>query len=51
MKAGEVLTEKNMRAIRPGLGLPPKYYETLLGKKISQDVKRGTALSLDFIIN
>lgn len=45
MKAGDVITEKNMRAIRPGLGLSPKYYDTVLGKTVKQDIKRGTALS------
>jgi N-acetylneuraminate synthase len=44
MKAGEVLTMENMRSIRPGLGLPPKYFEVLLGKAVKQDVKRGTAI-------
>lgn len=45
MKAGDVITEKSMRAIRPGMGLPPKYYDVLLGKKIKQDVLKGTAVS------
>lgn len=49
MKAGDVITEKNMRSIRPGLGLLPKYYDILLGKKVKCDVKRGTALSWDMI--
>lgn len=49
MKAGEILNPKNMRAIRPGHGLPPKYYDLLLGKKVNQDIKKGTALKLDFI--
>lgn len=49
MKAGDVITEKNMRSIRPGLGLPPKYYDILLGKKVKCDVNRGTALSWDMI--
>ncbi len=49
VKAGEVLTAKNMRAIRPGLGLPPKYYEMLLGKKVNKNLARGTALSFDLI--
>ena len=44
LKVGDVLTRKNVRAIRPGLGLPPKYLEQLLGKTLNQDVKRGTAL-------
>lgn len=49
MKAGDIITEKNMRSIRPGLGLPPKYYDVLLGKKVKCDVKRGTALKWDMI--
>ncbi len=49
MKAGDVITEKNMRSIRPGFGLLPKYYDILLGKKVKCDVKRGTALTWDMI--
>ncbi len=44
MKKGDVLTIENLRAIRPGLGLPPKYYDTLLGKRINRDVQHGTAV-------
>lgn len=44
LKAGDVLTRENVRAIRPGLGLPTKYLERVLGKTVSRDVKRGTAL-------
>lgn len=44
LKAGDVLTRDNVRAIRPGLGLPPKYYEQVMGMAVKQDVKRGTAL-------
>jgi pseudaminic acid synthase len=45
LKAGDVLTCDNVRAIRPGLGLPPKYIEHVLGRTVKQDVKRGTALT------
>ncbi len=45
LKAGDVLTRENVRAIRPGLGLPTKYLEQVLGRRVGQDVKRGTALS------
>ena len=45
VKAGEVLTTDNVKAIRPGLGLGTKYLERLLGKPLKQDVKRGTALA------
>ncbi len=49
MKAGETLTRENVRAIRPGLGMPTKYLDVILGKTIRQDVKRGTALSWSLI--
>ena len=49
LKAGDVLTKENVRAIRPGLGLPPKHLKQLLGMKILRDVKRGTALSLEML--
>ena len=49
LKAGDSLTRNNLRTIRPGFGLPPKYYELLLGKKVNADVKRGTPMSWDFI--
>jgi len=44
LKAGDMLTRENLRAIRPGLGLPPKYLEQMLGKSVIRDVARGTAL-------
>ena len=49
LKAGDVLTRQNVRAIRPGLGLPTKYLEQVLGKAVKQDVKRGTALGWGLI--
>ena len=49
LKAGDVLTRENVRAIRPGLGLPTKYLEQVLGKAVKQDVKRGTALAWGII--
>jgi pseudaminic acid synthase len=49
LKAGEILTTENVRAIRPGLGLPTKYLEQVLGKTVKQDVARGTALSWQMI--
>ncbi len=45
MKKGDILTEKTLRIVRPGLGLPPKYYEVILGRKVSEDVKKGTGAS------
>ena len=49
LKAGDVLTKENVRAIRPGFGLPPKHLKQLLGMEILRDVKRGTALSLEML--
>jgi N-acetylneuraminate synthase len=47
--AGETLTEHNVRAIRPGLGLSPRYYEVVLGRHALRDVRRGTPLAWDLI--
>ena len=44
MKAGDILTTDNIRAIRPGLGMPTKYLDIMLGLAVKHDVKRGTAL-------
>ena len=49
MKAGDVLTNENVRAIRPGLGLATKYLDIVLGKSVREDIKRGTALSWNFL--
>lgn len=49
LQAGDVLTTANLRAIRPGLGLPPKFLEQFLGKKVVRDVPRGTPLGWDLI--
>ena len=45
MKAGEIFTEENVRSIRPGHGLPPKYLNEVLGKQAKQDIARGTPLT------
>lgn len=49
VKAGEPLTEKNVRSIRPGFGLHPKYYNDVLGKTFTKDISKGEPLSLDMI--
>ena len=49
MDAGEILTEKNLRSIRPGNGLPPKYLSELLGKKVNQPLEKGTPMSWTYI--
>jgi len=42
MKAGDIFTKENLRCVRPGLGLAPKFYEVFLGKKVNRDIKKGT---------
>jgi pseudaminic acid synthase len=49
LEAGDVLTARNLRAIRPGRGLPPKYIDQLLGKRVTKAVKRGTPMSWDLV--
>jgi pseudaminic acid synthase len=49
IKAGEVITEENVKSIRPGFGLHPQYYYKVLGKTIKVGVKRGTGLSIELI--
>lgn len=49
IKKGEKLTEKNIRIIRPGYGMLPKYYPELLGKVALQNLKRGTPLKANMI--
>ena len=49
MKAGEVFTEENVRSIRPGHGLHPRYLKEALGRRASRDIERGTPLSWELI--
>lgn len=49
LKAGDVLTRENLRCIRPGMGLPPKHYDTLLGRHASKDIQRGTPMMWDLV--
>jgi N-acetylneuraminate synthase len=49
IKAGDVLTKENVRAIRPGLGLATKYLDLVLGKAVKRNVLRGTALTFELL--
>lgn len=49
VKEGEIFTEENVRSIRPGFGLHPKYYNYILGKKAAKDIDKGTPLKWDLI--
>jgi pseudaminic acid synthase len=50
IKAGEVFTGKNIRSIRPGYGLHPKYLKKILAKRATQDIKKGTPLSWELAV-
>jgi len=46
---GEILTHKNVRSIRPGFGLPPKYYHQVLGSKAKRNLRKGDRVTFDDI--
>ena len=50
IKAGQIFSNKNIRRIRPGLGLPPKYYDQVLGASASVDINKGEPLSWELIL-
>ncbi|HAT11552.1 MAG TPA: pseudaminic acid synthase, partial [Planctomycetes bacterium] len=45
MRAGDVLTPKNLRCVRPGFGLAPKHLDSLLGQRIGRDTVAGTPMA------
>ena len=49
LKEGDVLDALNLRSIRPGFGLPPKFIDLLMGKRVNRDVSRGTPMSWDLV--
>jgi pseudaminic acid synthase len=49
LKAGEIITRKDIRRIRPGFGLPPKFFEEIIGKRTKYDVRVGEAVSFEKI--
>ena len=51
VKAGEKITQENVRSIRPGFGIHPKHLSEIIGNKFNGDYQKGTPMSLDFIIN
>ncbi|MBK8190668.1 MAG: pseudaminic acid synthase [Vampirovibrionales bacterium] len=51
MAAGETLTTENLRCVRPGDGLPPKYYDRLLGRRVVRAVSQGEPLSWDLLLS
>lgn len=51
MKTGDVITEQNIRSVRPGYGLAPKHLPNILGKQVNRDLKKGEIMSLEFLMN
>jgi sialic acid synthase SpsE len=49
VRAGEVFTEREVRSIRPALGLPPKHLKDVLGRRAARDIERGTPLSWELV--
>lgn len=49
IKAGDMITEKNVKSVRPGYGLHPKYLPELLGKSVTRDLEKGERFSLDMV--
>ena len=51
VKAGDVITEKNVRSVRPGYGLHPKYLPEVLGKRFTKDCEKGERFEMDMIMD
>ena len=49
MKAGDIITEQNIRSVRPGYGLAPKFLTEILGKCVNRDLKKGERMSFEYI--
>ncbi len=49
IKSGEVITEINVRSVRPGFGLHPKHLPEILGKNVNQDLEKGTAFDIKYL--
>lgn len=50
IEEGEVLTQNNVRSIRPGFGLHPKYYNKILGMKVNKKLEKGDRLEAEHIL-
>ena len=50
VKAGDLITEKNVRSIRPGYGIHPKYYNDVLGRRFNSEYEKGTPLKWTMIV-
>ncbi|MDF5709871.1 MAG: pseudaminic acid synthase [Nostoc sp. S4] len=51
INAGEILTPENLRAVRPGLGLAPKFFDIIIGKAVNQNIKKGTPVTWNLLLS
>lgn len=51
MKAGDLLSEENLRSIRPAAGMHPRHYDELIGRPVAVDIPAGTPLAADMLVN
>ena len=51
VNAGEVITKENVRSIRPGFGMHPKFFSEIIGKSFTQDIEKGTPITFELITN
>ena len=49
IKKGQKISKQDIRRIRPGFGLPPKYFDSLIGREVAVDVNPGDAVTLDVL--
>lgn len=51
MKTGDIITEQNVRSVRPGYGLAPKYLPEILGKHVNRDLQKGERMKIEYVCN
>jgi pseudaminic acid synthase len=51
MKTGDVITEQNVRSVRPGYGLHPKYWDDIAGKQVNRNLKKGTRFEIQCLMD
>jgi len=49
MKAGDMITEKNVRSVRPSYGLHPMHWKDIAGRKVNRDLEKGMRFEIDFV--
>lgn len=47
LQEGDIITENDIRSVRPGFGLPPKYYDSLIGSKVTQPIEANSPVTLE----